>query len=72
MIPCSQDELPSLQAQVSRMAPGLGIERGIYQIENANEPFLMLGPFMDQETARRWQRYLQDFGMINAQVFDGR
>ena len=72
MIPCSQDELPSLQAQVRRMAPGLGIERGIYQIENANEPFLMLGPFMDQETARRWQRYLQDFGMINAQVFDGR
>ncbi|MCL1464582.1 hypothetical protein LAY41_09085 [Argonema galeatum A003/A1] len=71
MIPGSEAELTTIEAHVRRMAPGLGMERGVYQIENAKEPFVMVGPFADRETAERWGRYLQDFGMTNAQVFHG-
>ncbi|GEM_PF-5081604 len=71
MIPGSEAELTTIEAHVRRMAPGLGMERGVYQIENAKERFVMVGPFADRETAERWGRYLQDFGMTNAQVFHG-
>ncbi|MFB2923664.1 MULTISPECIES: hypothetical protein [Aerosakkonema] len=71
MISCRETDLDLIEAQVRRMAPSLATERGIYQIENANEPFVMVGPFADRKTAERWQRYLKDFGLSNAQVFYG-
>lgn len=69
MIAGTENELPLIEAQVRRLAPRLGTERGVYQIDNYREPFVMVGPFTDRKTAERWERYLQDFGIINAQVF---
>lgn len=69
MISGTDGELPLIEAQIRRLAPRLGTERGVYQIDNYREPFVMVGPFTDRKTAERWERYLQDFGIINAQVF---
>lgn len=69
MISSTQAELSSLEAQIRRMVPDLGMERGVYQIANSNEPFVMVGPFAERETAERWERYLKDFGVSNAQVY---
>lgn len=69
MIAGTENELPSIEAQIRRLAPRLGTERGVYQIDNYREPFVMVGPFTDRKTAERWERYLQDFGIINAQIF---
>ncbi|MFB2979164.1 hypothetical protein [Microseira sp. BLCC-F43] len=72
VIPCSEEELPAVEAQVRQMAPDFGSQEGISRRNEADGSYVMVGPFRNRETAENWHRYLQDFGMENAQIYYSR
>lgn len=72
VIPCSEEELPAVEAQVRKMAPDFGNQQGISRRNEADGSYVMVGPFRNRETAENWHRYLQDFGMENAQIYYSR
>ncbi|GET38458.1 hypothetical protein [Microseira wollei] len=72
VIPCSEEELPVVEAQVRQMAPDFGSQEGISRRNEADGSYVMVGPFRNRETAENWHRYLQDFGMENAQIYYSR
>jgi hypothetical protein len=72
VIPCREDEIPYVEAQVRQMVPDLGIKRGVYVRNGQEGPYVLVGPFRDKDTAEKWNRYLHDFGLEDARVHYGR
>lgn len=72
VIPCREEEIPFVEAQVRQMVPDLGIKRGVYVRNGQEGPYVLVGPFRDKETAEKWNRYLHDFGLEDARVNYGR
>lgn len=72
VIPCREEELPAVAAQVQQMAPDVEREQAISMRNESDGSYVMVGPFRNRQTAENWHRYLQDFGMENAQIYYGR
>jgi hypothetical protein len=72
IIPCREEELPAIAAQIRQMAPDMNMEQAISMRNESDGSYVMVGPFRNREMAENWNRYLRDFGMENAQVYYGR
>ena len=46
-------------------------ETGVYQRNHPLDPKVAVGPFFNEEVAKRWQHYLRDFGLSQAHVYYG-
>ena len=72
IIPCREEEMPAIAAQIEQIAPDMGMQQAISMRNEADGSFVMIGPFRNREAAENWHRYFRDFGMENAQVYYGR
>ena len=72
IIPCRQEEMPAIAAQIEQIAPDMRMQQAISMRNEADGSFVMIGPFRNREAAENWHRYFRDFGMENAQVYYGR
>ncbi len=72
IIPCRQEEMPAIAAQIEQISPDMGMQQAISMRNEADGSFVMIGPFRNREAAENWHRYFRDFGMENAQVYYGR
>ncbi|MGB3535472.1 MAG: peptidoglycan-binding domain-containing protein [Microcoleaceae cyanobacterium] len=63
---------PEDLAKVAEQVILLGApETGVYQRNHPHDPKVAVGPFFNEEVAKRWQHYLRDFGLSQAQVYYG-
>ncbi len=68
VIPGKLEDLRKIAEQVILLgAP----ETGVYQRDNPFDPKVAVGPFFNAEIAKRWQHYLRDFGLSQAQIYYG-
>ncbi|MEM9213166.1 MAG: hypothetical protein AAGD25_02370 [Cyanobacteria bacterium P01_F01_bin.150] len=65
VIPGDTEELNSLLEQVVLLG---AVQNAVEQRDRPLGPHLLVGPFVDQDAATRWNRYFQDFGM-DARVY---
>ena len=65
VIPGDEDELGSVREQVVLLGAAPG---AVEQRDRPLGPHLLIGPFVDQSAATRWNRFFQDFGM-DARVY---
>lgn len=72
IIPCREEEMPAIAAQIEQIAPDMEMQQAISMRNESDGAFIMVGPFRNREAAEKWNRYFQDFGMENAQVYYGR
>ncbi len=68
VIAAPREELAKIAEQVILLgAP----ETGVYQRNHSLDPKVAVGPFFNEEVAKRWQHYLRDFGLSHARVYYG-
>ncbi len=68
VIPGRLEELTRIAEQVIL----LGVpETGVYQRNHPSDPKVAVGPFFNEDVAKRWHHYLRDFGLSQAQVYYG-
>lgn len=65
VIPGEEDELGEMWEQVVLLG---AVSNAVEQRDRPLGPHLLVGPFVDQDAATRWNRYFQDFGM-DARVY---
>lgn len=65
VIPGELRELGGMRDQVVLLG---ALPNSVEQRDRPLGPHLLIGPFVDQDAATRWNRYFQDFGM-NARVY---
>ena len=65
VIPGDEDELGAMWEQVVLLGAA---PNAVEQRDRPLGPHLLVGPFMDQDAATRWNRFFQDFGM-DARVY---
>lgn len=65
VIPGSSEELPQVRDQVIMLG---GRHDVVAQRERPLGPHVLVGPFVNRQTASRWNSFLRDFGM-NARVY---
>lgn len=66
VIPIEPDELAAIEAQVRQMAIDLDKQNEVLIEANTNQSQLIIGPFNNLQAAQEWERYLQDYGVMNA------
>lgn len=65
VIPGEEEELGELWERVVLLG---AVSNAVEQRDRPLGPHLLVGPFVDQDAATRWNRYFQDFGM-DARVY---
>ena len=65
VIPGDSDELPSVREQILMLGAR---QDAVSQREEPLGPHVLVGPFVDRQSASRWNRFLRGFGM-NARVY---
>ncbi|MGB3491852.1 MAG: hypothetical protein WBA57_03925 [Elainellaceae cyanobacterium] len=65
VIPGEADELASVRQQILLLGAR---QDAVSQRDEPLGPHVLVGPFIDRQTASRWNRFLRDFGM-NARVY---
>lgn len=68
IIPVRREELAAIEAQVREMAINMGVQDEILIQYDADRPQLIVGPFSQLEAAQDWERYLEEYGIMNARV----
>lgn len=68
VIPAKQDKLAAIQQQVEQLKMGMPVK-----ISQKDQPrsHIRLGPFVNQEQAENWKRYLKASGLKKAKVYYG-
>lgn len=65
VIPGEENQLGAMKEQVVLLG---AVSNSVEQRDRPLGPHLLVGPFVDQDAATRWNRYFQDFGM-DARVY---
>lgn len=69
-IPGALEELRSIAVRITQLASGLNVqERSIQERSAPLGPHVLVGPFVDRGVANRWNRYFQNFGLLDARVY---
>ncbi len=63
LVPGRPEHLADLQTQVTLLGEGLGTRSSLVSTQTDLAAHVLVGPFVNQAAAERWNRFLRDFGL---------
>jgi hypothetical protein len=70
VIPGRSADLTDIAVRVTQLVGGLGVsENAIVERDSPLGPHVIVGPFVDRQTAFRWDSYFRSFGLADSRVY---